>query len=97
MKYSVKQPLTHDQKDYPVGSEVELTEEQAAALQLVEVVGDAISGSEASSGKQLNVDQTVEVVKAAQSEEELIKLMEGETRKGVLNAIAARAQELGLK
>lgn len=31
-KYKVKSPLNHDQKDYKIGSAIELTDEQAAPL-----------------------------------------------------------------
>jgi hypothetical protein len=45
-------------------------------------------------GGQLNVTKTVELVVAAQTIEELDKLAEGETRKGVQDAITKRRAEL---
>lgn len=44
--------------------------------------------------KPLNVDQSVELVKAAQTIEELDKLGENESRNGVIKAIAKRRAEL---
>lgn len=41
-KYEVLEPLNHDQKDYAAGSTVEMTEESAAALQPLCVIGKEI-------------------------------------------------------
>jgi len=41
-KYKVLEPLNHDQKDYATGATVEMTEEQAAALQPLGVIGEEI-------------------------------------------------------
>lgn len=38
MKYIVKEPLNHDQKEYAIGKSVELTDEQAEALLAVSVI-----------------------------------------------------------
>ncbi len=51
-------------------------------------------GTGDNNGRPLNVTQTVALVTAAMTIEELDKLAEGETRKGVLDAIAKRRAEL---
>jgi len=52
------------------------------------------SSSGAGTGKQPNVSETVALVQQAASFEELDKLAEGETRKGVLDAITKRRGEV---
>lgn len=60
---------------------------------IVQAGGEAASGT--TSGKQLlNVAQTIELVTAATTVEELDKLADGEERKGVQAAIDKRRTEL---
>jgi hypothetical protein len=56
------------------------------------LVVELIGNNPASAG--LNVPKTIELVQAAAAVEELDKLADGETRKGVLDAIAKRRIEL---
>lgn len=81
--------------EYPAGT---FTQAQLAALQaepmlVVEIVEEP-GGGQGGEQKTLNVAQTVELVTAATTIEELNKLAEGETRKGVLDAISKRRAEL---
>jgi len=75
--------------EYPNGT---FTDEQLQQLQdepmlLVEVVEDGQQ-------KPLNATQTIALVQAAATNEELDKLAEGEERKGVNDAITKRRAEL---
>lgn len=70
----------------------QLKQLQAEPMLVVEIVeGTSSQGGEQ---KTLNVAQTVELVAAVATVEELDKLAEGETRKGVLDAITKRRNEL---
>ena len=91
--YPVLSPLNLDGEGYAEGDTVELTESQAAELIQAKVIGEAAPAA-AQAPSQLNVAQTVELVQAAATVEELDKLAEGETRKGVLDAITKRRAEL---
>ena len=71
----------------------QLEQLQAEPMLLVEII--EANGSQGGELKtSLNVAQTVELVAAAATVEELDKLAEGETRKGVLDAITKRHAEL---
>lgn len=75
--------------EYPDGT---FTDEQLKQLQdepmlVVDIVEDGQQ-------KPLNATQTIAQVQAAATIEELDKLTEGETRKGVLDTIAKRRAEL---
>lgn len=97
--YTANNELHHDGKVYQPGDPVEMTEEQAAKVGFaVTPASDAeILARSTATAKPLNVTQTVELVAAAQSIEELDKLAEGEGRKGVLDAIDKRRAELATK
>lgn len=71
----------------------QLKQLQAEPMLVVEIVAGS-AGGEGGEGKPLNVAQTVELVVAAATIEELDKLAKGEERKGVLDAIAKRRTEL---
>lgn len=71
----------------------QLKQLQAEPMLVVEIIGES-SGSQGGEQKALNVAQTVELVASAATIEELDKLAEGETRKGVLDAITKRRSEL---
>jgi hypothetical protein len=88
---------------YFPGEKLDLDDQEANRLITAGVVKEAKAGKDESSGGSgggsgegapLNVPKTVELVVAAQTIEELDKLVEGETRKGVLDAIAKRRAEL---
>lgn len=93
--YPVLSPVLYD-KRYEIGETIDLDETAAAPLLIAGAIGEATgaASTQSSGGKSLNVAQTVELVKAAQTVEELDKLAEGETRKGVLDAITIRKTEL---
>lgn len=86
---------------YP-GEKFDLDDKEARRLITAGVVKEAKAGKEESAGgpggpgesAPLNVPKTVELVVAAQTNEELDKLAENEGRKGVLDAIAKRRAEL---
>ena len=68
---------------------------QAEPMLVVQVVdGGAGQGGKAEQSKRLNVPDTVALVLAATTLEELNTFAEGEDRKGVLDAIAKRGAEL---
>jgi hypothetical protein len=90
-KYPVLEPLEHDQKPYVPGSAVELTEEQAAPLLAVKVIGEPVADS---TPARPNVAETIKLVEAAENLEELDKLAAGEDRKTVLEAIEKRRAAL---
>lgn len=80
-------------KTYQPGESLELDDKEANRLVksgIVEEGGEVPTSASA----PLNVPQTVELVTAAQTIEELEKLAEGETRKGVQTAIEKRRAEL---
>ena len=94
LNYPVLSPVLYDRR-YEIGETITLDEATAGPLKQAGAIGEATGAASAGGGKTtLNVAQTVELVKAAQADEELDKLAEGETRKGVLDAIAARKAEL---
>ncbi len=68
----------------------QLVEMEAEPELLVERVAAAAGGSQA----KPNAAETIKLAQAASSVEELDKLAEGEERKTVLDAIAARRKEL---
>jgi len=90
--YSVIEPLLYDNQPYPPGSAVSMDPEAAAPLVAKGVLSEAAPGP---GGKEsLNVAATVERVNACVTLDELDQLGRGETRKGVLAAIARRWDEL---
>lgn len=90
-KYLVIEPLAYDRPaPYMPGEVVELDEKEVDWLTRAGVISE-----EAADGKPLNVTETVKLVQAAATLEELAALAEGETRKGVITAIEARRTELG--
>ena len=88
--YIVKiSPLRKGGITIPIGDTVELTERETKGIEhLLELV------PEQSAAKGLNVADTIALIQAAQSIEELDKLAEGEERKSVLPAIEKRRAEL---
>jgi methylphosphotriester-DNA--protein-cysteine methyltransferase len=71
-------------------TKAQLAELEAEPELLVERVAAAAGGSQA----KPNAAETIKLAQAASSVEELDKLAEGEERKTVLDAIAARRKEL---
>ena len=92
-KYLVKHsPLKQGDKTIPIGGTIELEKRETVGL---EQFLDEIPGQSSDDKPPvLNVADTVKLVLEAQSIEELDKLAEGETRKGVNDAIAKRRLEL---
>lgn len=97
-KYSVLEPLSHNQKDYAAGDMVEMAEDQAAALLAVSVIGEALADGVAPEPPDGKPSAAVAIAKAAaaQTVEELDALATGEARVTVLAAIEARRRELAL-
>lgn len=92
MNYPVNEPLLFDRPTpYLPGDTVTMLPEEAEALIANGVLGEGIAGSEKA---PLNVADTVKLVQEASTVEELDVLNAGETRKGVLEAIAKRRTEL---
>ena len=92
MKYPVLQPLGYDRPEtYMPGDTVTMTPEDAEPLVATGILGEGIPGTE---NARMNVPGTVKLVEAAGTVEELDALNAGETRKGVLDAIAKRRTEL---
>ena len=90
--YPVLSPILADKK-YGIGEEIILEEKQAEELAAFGAVGEATG--DAPDEKTPNGAETIKIVQAAATIEELDALAEGETRKGVLTAIDARRKELG--
>jgi len=80
-------------KTYQPGESLELDGKEAKRLSDAGIV-TAVEGKGSEGGQPLNVTQTVELVMAVQTIEELDKLAEGETRKGVQTSIEKRRAEL---
>jgi hypothetical protein len=80
------------------GEKFDLDDKEGRRLSDLGVVKEVNGGKEGSGdstgNSPLNVAKTVELVAAAQTIEELDKLAEGETRKGVLTAIELRRKDL---
>lgn len=82
--------------EYPVDT---FTKEQLAILKtepmlVVEIIAEDSGGSGGGQQQPLNAAQTIELVNAAATIDELDKLADGETRKGVLDAITKRRAAL---
>ena len=90
--YTVKNsPLKRGGEIIPIGGSIELAEKETVGLeQFLELSPDQ-SGQKPSA---LNVPQTVQLVMAAETMETWAALAEGESRKGVTDAIAKRQLEL---
>jgi hypothetical protein len=91
-KYLVNEPLNHDQKEFQPGEEVELTDEQAAPLLLVNVV-TAANGDAAAAGKVTAAELVVKI-KAAATLDEVVALLGDDKRATVLKAAEERTTEL---
>ncbi len=91
MKYLVIEPLNHDQKEYPPGSEVELTEAQAASLQQTNVVGPAIGGE--TSGRATAADLIAQIA-AAETVDAVDAILGTDARATVVAAANKRRTEL---
>lgn len=90
--YTVKNsPLKRGGEIIPIGGSVELTDKETIGLEKFLDLALDQSGQKSA---PLNVAQTVQLVMAAETLEALAILTEGETRKGVLDAIAKRQTEL---
>ena len=91
-QYPVLEPLGFDRvKPYLPGDTVAMTAEEAVDLIATGIIGEAVPGTE---NARLNVADTVKLVQAATTIEEIDNLAEGETRKGVLEVITSRRAEL---
>ena len=89
--HTVLEPLLHSETLYKPGETVTMSSEAAEPL----IISRVLSGPLSASGKaQLNVAETVRLVQAVSTVEELDALNADETRKGVLEAIAKRWAEL---
>lgn len=90
--YIVKNsPLKQGGEIIPIGGGIELTEKETVGL---EQFLDLVPGQASGKAPTLNVADTVKLVIAAETPEALDVLAEGETRKGVIDAIAKRRTEL---
>lgn len=83
-------------KRYQPGGTIELDDQAAAELLACGAIGPAVATTERKTERP-NVKETVKLVEAAESLADLEKLAEGEDRKGVLEAIEKRGQELAAK
>lgn len=93
-KYPVITPiLAGEGKRYAPGEPIDLSEKDAAPLLACKAIGPATAAAEPKK-ERLNVAETVKLVEAAANLAELETLTEGEDRKGVLEAIKKRGQEL---
>jgi hypothetical protein len=90
-KYTVIEPLGYDRPaPYMPGEVVDLDEKEVSWL----IKAGVIDKTPLPDDKVLNVADTVKLVQAAATIEELDALAEGESRKGVLTAIEVRRKEL---
>ena len=90
-------PTALRKKPFYPGEQFEAEEKEAKRLidgGFVKAVKEESTGDSGSGSTQLNVAKTCELVAAAQTTEELDKLAEGESRKGVQTAIEMRRKEL---
>lgn len=93
-KYSVITPiLAGEGKRYDPGEPIDLSEKDAASLLACKAIGPAVAVNEPKK-ERLNVAETVKLVEASATLTDLEALTEGEDRKGVLEAIKKRGQEL---
>jgi len=90
-KYPVLEPLEFDQKRFAPGLTIELTEDQAGPLLAVKVIGDPVDDN---APARSNATETIKLVEAAETLEDLDKLAAGEDRKTVLDAIEKRRAAL---
>lgn len=97
-KYTVKQPLDHDLKRYDIGSEVELTEEEAGPLQVLGVVGEAFQatqpGGDPGGSGPLKAADLIAQISAAETVEAVEALLGADTRTTVIAAADKRRAEL---
>ncbi|MGE4406047.1 hypothetical protein [Pseudomonas sp.] len=80
-------------KRFAPGEQIELDDKTAAPLLACKAIGPAVTSAEPKK-ERLNVAETVKLVEAAAALTDLETLAEGEDRKGVLEAIKKRGQEL---
>ncbi len=96
-KYPVKEPLDHNLKRYDVGSDVELTEEEAGPLQTLGVVGEALlatqPGDPGGSGPMKAAD-LIALIAVAETVEAVDTLLGADTRTTVVAAADKRRTEL---
>lgn len=93
--YTVKNsPVKWGGTIIPIGGSIELAEDNTEGLtQFLELTAEQPKAKEPT----LNVAETLKLVAAAETVEALAALAEGETRKGVTDAITKRRAEFGQK
>ena len=94
-RYAVITPiLAGEGKRYAPGEPIDLSEKDAAPLLDCKAIGPAVAAAAEPKKERLNVAETVKLVEAAATLADLESLTENEDRKGVLEAIKKRGQEL---
>lgn len=97
-KYLVKEPLDYNMVRYTIGSEVELTEEEAGPLQTLGVVGEAVqgtqSGGDPGGSTPMKAADLIAQIAAAETVEAVVALLGADTRTTVIAAADKRRAEL---
>jgi hypothetical protein len=97
-KYLVKESLDHNLKRYDIGSEVELTEEEAGPLQTLGVVGDAVQGAQPGGdpggSTPMKAADLIALIAVAETNEAVDTLLGADTRTTVIAAADKRRAEL---